>query len=162
MVSGSNNIINLDGGINISGDSGGHFIKGVQVTGNNSVNISGHSVMNTRQVLGTFSLISVADGGNVVFDESAVTDIQSSTRDFPNYFIGSVIIAMGSQSAIRNNGIVNTTDAQELMMANSGGRLSMPGRLILGQTLNHIVSLLEWRQGVMTRRQKMSPEEQSI
>ncbi|WP_273954246.1 hypothetical protein, partial [Escherichia coli] len=58
MVSGSNNIINLDGGINISGDSGGHFIKGVQVTGNNSVNISGHSVMNTRQVLGTFSLIS--------------------------------------------------------------------------------------------------------
>ncbi|MDR5988477.1 autotransporter adhesin BigA [Escherichia coli] len=129
MVSGSNNIINLDGGINISGDSGGHFIKGVQVTGNNSVNISGHSVMNTRQVLGTFSLISVADGGNVVFDESAVTDIQSSTRDFPNYFIGSVIIAMGSQSAIRNNGIVNTTDAQELMMANSGGQVVNAGEI---------------------------------
>ncbi|HDS7936149.1 TPA: autotransporter adhesin BigA [Escherichia coli] len=129
MVSGSNNIINLDGGINISGDSGGHFIKGVQVTGNNSVNISGHSVMNTRQVLGTFSLISVADGGNVVFDESAVTDIQGSTRDFPNYFIGSVIIAMGSQSAIRNNGIVNTTDAQELMMANSGGQVVNAGEI---------------------------------
>ncbi|MCV0751157.1 autotransporter adhesin BigA [Escherichia coli] len=129
MVSGSNNIINLDGGINISGDSGGHFIKGVQVTGNNSVNISGHSVMNTRQVLGTFSLISVADGGNVVFDESAVTDIQSLTRDFPNYFIGSVIIAMGSQSAIRNNGIVNTTDAQELMMANSGGQVVNAGEI---------------------------------
>lgn len=127
VVSGSNNIINLNGGINISGDSGGHTIEGVHVTGNNTVNISGHSVMNSRQVLGSLSLISVVDGGNVVFDESAVTDIQSSIRNFPTYFIGSIIIAKGNQSVIRNNGIINTTDAQELMMANSGHRLSMLG-----------------------------------
>ncbi len=81
VVLGTNNTINLDGGINISGDSGGHTIKGVQVTGNNTVNISGHSVMNTRQILGSFSLISVADGGNVIFDENAITEIQSSVRD---------------------------------------------------------------------------------
>ncbi|XBY06957.1 hypothetical protein ABR759_18570 [Escherichia coli] len=82
VVSGSNNIISLDGGINISGDSGGHVVKGVQVTGNNTVNISGHSVMNTRQVLGAFSLISVADGGNVVFDENAITEIQKFSEKY--------------------------------------------------------------------------------
>ncbi|HAL6343637.1 TPA: autotransporter outer membrane beta-barrel domain-containing protein [Escherichia coli] len=128
VVSGSNNIINLDGGINISGDSGGHVIKGVQVTGNNSVNISGHSVMNTRQVLGSFSLISVADGGNVVFDESAITEIQSSVRDTIYILPGSsLIVATGNQSVIQNKGIINTTDAQELMMVNSGAQVVNAG-----------------------------------
>ncbi|EPB6543182.1 autotransporter adhesin BigA [Escherichia coli] len=128
MVSGSNNIISLDGGINISGDSGGHAIKGVQVTGNNTVNISGHSVMNTRQVLGAFSLISVADGGNVVFDENAITDIQSSVRNtsyiFPD---SSLIVATGNQSVIQNKGIINTTNAQGLMMADSGAQVVNAG-----------------------------------
>ncbi|ENK6898061.1 autotransporter adhesin BigA [Escherichia albertii] len=128
VVSGSNNIINLDGGINISGDSGGHVIKGVQVTGNNSVNISGHSVMNTRQVLGSFSLISVADGGNVVFDENAITEIRSSVRNTDyTYYDSSLIVATGNQSVIQNKGIINTTDAQELMMANSGAQVVNSG-----------------------------------
>ncbi|END1883149.1 autotransporter adhesin BigA [Escherichia albertii] len=127
VVSGSNNIINLDGGINISGDSGGHAIKGVQVTGNNSVNISGHSVMNTRQVLGAFSLISVADGGNVVFDENAITEIQSSVRNTIYYYESSLIVATGNQSVIQNKGIINTTDAQELMMADSGAQVVNAG-----------------------------------
>ncbi|EJZ0949498.1 autotransporter adhesin BigA [Escherichia albertii] len=127
VVSGSNNIINLNGGINISGDSGGHAIKGVQVTGNNSVNISGHSVMNTRQVLGAFSLISVADGGNVVFDENAITEIQSSVRNTIYYYESSLIVATGNQSVIQNKGIINTTDAQELMMADSGAQVVNAG-----------------------------------
>ncbi|HAJ3524740.1 TPA: autotransporter domain-containing protein [Escherichia coli] len=129
VVSGSNNIISLDGGINISGDSGGHVIKGVQVTGNNTVNISGHSVMNTRQVLGAFSLISVADGGNVVFDENAITEIQSSVRNTtaPLFVDSSLIVATGNQSVIQNKGIINTTDAQGLMMANSGAQVVNAG-----------------------------------
>ncbi|HDJ8399956.1 TPA: autotransporter adhesin BigA [Escherichia coli] len=128
VVLGTNNTINLDGGINISGDSGGHTIKGVQVTGNNTVNISGHSVMNTRQILGSFSLISVADGGNVIFDENAITEIQSSVRDSDYlFFDASLIVATGNQSVIQNNGIINTTDAQELMMANSGAQVVNAG-----------------------------------
>ncbi|EOY8346793.1 autotransporter adhesin BigA [Escherichia albertii] len=129
VVSGSNNIISLDGGINISGDSGGHVVKGVQVTGNNTVNISGHSVMNTRQVLGAFSLISVADGGNVVFDENAITEIQSSVRNTtaPLFVDSSLIVAKGNQSVIQNKGIINTTDAQGLMMANSGAQVVNAG-----------------------------------
>ncbi|MCZ9150067.1 autotransporter outer membrane beta-barrel domain-containing protein [Escherichia albertii] len=128
VVSGSNNIINLDGGINITGDSGGHFINGVQVTGNNSVNIGGHSVMNTRQVMGAFSLISVADGGNVVFDENAITEIQSSVRNTESmFFDSSLIFATGNQSVIQNKGTINTTDAQGLMMADSGAQVVNAG-----------------------------------
>lgn len=129
VVSGSNNIINLDGGINISGDSGGHVINGVQVTGNNTVNISGHSVMNTRQVFGAFSLISVADGGNVVFDENAITEIQSSVRNTtaPLFVDSSLIVTTGNQSVIQNKGIINTTDAQGLMMADSGAQVVNAG-----------------------------------
>ncbi|WDB97814.1 autotransporter outer membrane beta-barrel domain-containing protein [Escherichia albertii] len=131
VVSGSNNIINLDGGINISGDSGGHVINGVQVTGNNTVNISGHSVMNTRQVFGAFSLISVADGGNVVFDENAITEIQSSVRNTtaPLFVDSSLIVTTGNQSVIQNKGIINTTDAQGLMMADSGAQVVNAGMI---------------------------------
>lgn len=163
MVSGSNNIISLDGGINISGDSGGHAIKGVQVTGNNTVNISGHSVMNTRQVLGAFSLISVADGGNVVFDENAITDIQSSVRNtsyiFPD---SSLIVATGNQSVIQNKGIINTTNAQGLMMADSGAQVVNAGVInIRPDAESHSFFAAMLARGDDSQA-KMSPEGQSI
>ncbi len=130
VVSGSNNTINIDGGINISGDSGAHVIKGAQVTGNNTVNISGHSTMDTRQIEGAFSLVVVSDGGSVVFGESSVADIQSSSRDKIEFFPGSsLIVATGSQSVIQNKGIINTTDAQDLMMANMEAQIVNSGTI---------------------------------
>ncbi|MCV5244285.1 hypothetical protein OFC58_27180, partial [Escherichia coli] len=81
VVSGTNNTINIDGGINVAGDSSAHIIDGISIIGDNTVNISGHSTMDIRQVVGAFTLVTVADGGNVIFDKNSVTDISSKVRD---------------------------------------------------------------------------------
>lgn len=124
-VTGENNTINLEGGINITGDSGGHSIKGVSVTGNNVMNISGHSQMNSRQVRGAFTLVSVADGGHAIFDENSVTDFDVRARDTNWYLDDALITATGIGSEIENHGIINTTDAQDLMMARAGAEIKI-------------------------------------
>ncbi|EOW6186535.1 autotransporter domain-containing protein [Escherichia coli] len=128
-VTGENNTINLEGGINITGDSGGHSIKGVSVTGNNVMNISGHSQMNSRQVRGAFTLVSVADGGHAIFDENSVTDFDVRARDTNWYLDDALITATGIGSEIENHGIINTTDAQDLMMARAGAEIKNTGTI---------------------------------
>ncbi|ENE3528734.1 autotransporter domain-containing protein [Escherichia coli] len=129
-ISGTNNTINLNGGINISGDSGAHYIEGISVTGDNKVNISGHSTMDSRQIQGGFVLVSVTDGGSVSFDENAVIDINSVARDTNNFYPNSAIfVAKGSDSIIENKGVINTTDSQELMRANAGAHIKNSGTI---------------------------------
>ncbi|HBE6258643.1 TPA: autotransporter adhesin BigA [Escherichia coli] len=128
IVSGEKNTVNIDGGINISGDSAAHVIDGVSVIGDNTVNISGHSTMDTRQELGAFTLVSVADGGKVIFDENAVTDISSKARETDFFFFERALIsAIGSQSSVENKGVINTMDSQDLMTANNGAHITNSG-----------------------------------
>ncbi|MEG2566793.1 MAG: hypothetical protein RSA84_11355, partial [Acinetobacter sp.] len=129
-VSGTDNTINLDGGINISGDSGGHLISGVSVTGDNTVNISGHSTMDSRQVNGSFSLVSVKESGKVIFEEDSVTDINTLARDTSYYVDNSaLIVATDAQSAVINKGTINSNDRQDLMMANNGALVENSGTI---------------------------------
>ncbi len=130
VVSGTNNTINIDGGINVAGDSSAHIIDGISIIGDNTVNISGHSTMDIRQVVGAFTLVTVADGGNVIFDKNSVTDISSKVRDTDYFFDNRALIsATGSQSGVENKGVINTLDSQDLMMANNGAHITNSGTI---------------------------------
>ncbi|EBP4525009.1 autotransporter domain-containing protein [Salmonella enterica] len=128
-VSGSGNTVNLSGGIAISGDTGGHYIEGVAVSGKNTVNVSGHSVVDTTSVSGAVSVASVSGGGTLIFTDDSTLDIAFTARDTNYYFMNAEINATDAGSRAENQGTINAGMGSDLMMAISGASVTNTGTI---------------------------------
>ncbi|ELE9878962.1 autotransporter domain-containing protein, partial [Salmonella enterica] len=128
-VSGSGNTVNLSGGISISGNTGGHTIEGVAVSGKNTVNVSGHSVVDTTSVSGAVSVASVSGGGTLIFTDDSTLDIAFTARDTSYYFMNAEINVTDAGSRAENQGTINTGMGSDLMMAISGASVTNTGTI---------------------------------
>ncbi|WP_421355150.1 autotransporter domain-containing protein [Pseudocitrobacter faecalis] len=129
IISGAGNTINLQGGINVSGVSGEETVTGIDVSGSNNVNVSGHSTVDASTLRGQVSLVSAYDGATVTLNTDSVIDVSGVLLNTNYYYTSAILLAKDAGTQINNYGAINATTSQELIKAQNGAAVTNFGTI---------------------------------
>ncbi|HFJ2894076.1 TPA: autotransporter adhesin BigA [Salmonella enterica] len=133
-VEGANNNIDITGGLNItavgSTDAYNSAIHAIDINGNSTVTLSGHSTANlTTMIGGDVMLAEVQNGGQLILDENSSVDIDMNYLSSFNYGTNALLVAAGAVSDIENQGTINNDGAAQLLMARNGAHVANSGSI---------------------------------
>ncbi len=132
-VTGDGNVVNINQGLNIdytvANNAAFTNVVGVDVTGNNTVNIGGSSVIDIVGFSGVVQLATVSDGGHIVLDDDATLDITYVDGGSNYYGNGSIIDASDSGTTIENKATINATDNVNVIGVSNGASLTNTGKI---------------------------------
>ncbi|EID8159140.1 autotransporter adhesin BigA [Salmonella enterica] len=126
-VEGDGNSVNLMGGLNIdyaeNADGLASNVLGITINGNSSVTLSGESTLNITTIPGgSVTLATVKNGGNLTLDQSSTINVNSTVLPADYYMTNALLIAMGQDSSINNQGTIVDNGAVSLLLTNSGAQ----------------------------------------
>ncbi|WP_428845120.1 autotransporter adhesin BigA [Citrobacter portucalensis] len=126
-VEGDGNSVNLMGGLNIdyaeNADGLASNVLGITINGNSSVTLSGESTLNITTIPGgSVTLATVKNGGNLTLDQSSTINVNSTVLPADYYMANALLIAMGQDSSINNQGTIVDNGAVSLLLTNSGAQ----------------------------------------
>ncbi|HFI9141337.1 TPA: autotransporter domain-containing protein [Escherichia coli] len=128
-VTGKGNTVNLQGGINVSGTGAEEVVTGVNVSGVNTVNVSGHSSVDASTLRGQVTLVAASDGATVTLNRDSVIDVTGNLINTQYIYPYAVLMANDSGTHIDNYGTINAATSQELMVARAGGTVTNFGTI---------------------------------
>ncbi|EEN7284263.1 autotransporter adhesin BigA [Salmonella enterica subsp. salamae] len=140
-VEGDDNNVTITDGLNItavgSNDAQNSAIHGIEINGNSSVTLSGHSTVDlTTMIGGDVMLAKVQNGGQLILDENSSLDIDMNYLSSWNYDYNSLLTASGTGSSIENNGTINNDGAAQLLAASNGAHVANSGEITSWTTDN--------------------------
>ncbi|HDC2124253.1 TPA: autotransporter adhesin BigA [Salmonella enterica] len=134
-VTGDGNVVNINNGLNINyvvdGSVDATHILAVNVVGDNTVNVDGHSMVDISGVSGDVQIASVSDGGHIVLQDDATLDIDYKSTDSFYFASTSMISATGSGSTVDNKATINATDNTNLLGASEGAIVRNAGKMTI-------------------------------
>ncbi len=134
-VIGDGNVVNINNGLNINyavdGSVDSTHILAVNVVGDNTANIDGHSVVDIGGVSGDVQIASVSDGGHIVLQDDAMLDITYKSTDSFYFSSASMISATGSGSSVDNKATINATDNTNILGASKGAVVRNAGKMAI-------------------------------
>ncbi len=133
-VSGSGNNVQVNGGVDLnttqSDVSESHLNTAINVTGDNTVSISGSSSVNMKNAQGTVVMLAnVADGGTLRLNADSILDITLSPVTSSRFNVYGIITATGNGSTIDNQGIINLSGNTTIATAYDGATISNSGTI---------------------------------
>ena len=161
-VKGDDNNVNITGGLNItatgSTDDENSAIHAINIDGNSTVTLSGHSSANlTTMIGGDVMLAKVQNGGQLILDENSSVDIDMNYLNSWYYDYNALLVASGIGSDIENKGTINDDGAAQLLMARDGAHVANSGK-ITAWTKDK-VNNSDTRAGIIIARDKGSVSE---
>ncbi|ECC3554136.1 autotransporter domain-containing protein [Salmonella enterica subsp. salamae] len=133
-VEGDDNNIDITGGLNItavgSTDDNSSAIHAIDIDGNSTVTLSGHSTANlTTMIGGDVMLAKVQNGGQLILDENASVDITMNYLSSDYYDYNSLLMASGEGSEIENKGVITTDGIAQLLASSKGAYVANSGEI---------------------------------
>ncbi|HCL5273103.1 TPA: autotransporter adhesin BigA [Salmonella enterica] len=133
-VEGDDNNVTITDGLNItavtSNDAQNSSIHAIDINGNSSVTLSGHSTVDlTTMIGGDVMLAEVQNGGQLILDENSSLDIDMNYLYSWYYDTNSLLTASGTDSSIENKGTINNDGAAQLLAARNGAYVANSGEI---------------------------------
>ncbi|EKA3751286.1 autotransporter adhesin BigA [Salmonella enterica] len=136
-VTGDDNDVEIDGGINITHsedplDGTSADITGISVSGNSTVTLNGHSTIDTNTVVGGHVVLArVNNGGSLILDDDSVVDVNVSYIPTGYYTYNALLMADGEGTSIENKGDITS---HGVYSADNGSEVSNSGDILVYAT----------------------------
>ncbi len=143
-VTGDDNDVEIDGGINIthsedpldgtSADITGISVS-VSVSGNSTVTLNGHSTIDTNTVVGGHVVLArVNNGGSLILGDDSVVDVNVSYIPTGYYTYNALLMADGEGTSIENKGDITSHGVYSVIRADNGSEVSNSGDILVYAT----------------------------
>ncbi|MGR2053946.1 autotransporter adhesin BigA [Salmonella enterica] len=131
-VTGDDNDVEIDGGINITHsedplDGTSADITGISVSGNSTVTLNGHSTIDTNTVVG-------GHGGSLILGDDSVVDVNVSYIPTGYYTYNALLMADGEGTSIENKGDITSHGVYSVIRADNGSEVSNSGDILVYAT----------------------------
>ncbi|EAT2575523.1 autotransporter domain-containing protein, partial [Salmonella enterica] len=139
-VTGDDNDVEIDGGINITHsedplDGTSADITGISVSGNSTVTLNGHSTIDTNTVVGGHVVLArVNNGGSLILDDDSVVDVNVSYIPTGYYTYNALLMADGEGTSIENKGDITSHGVYSVIRADNGSEVSNSGDILVYAT----------------------------
>lgn len=139
-VTGDDNDVEIDGGINITHsedpfDGTSADITGISVSGNSTVTLNGHSTIDTNTVVGGHVVLArVNNGGSLILGDDSVVDVNVSYIPTGYYTYNALLMADGEGTSIENKGDITSHGVYSVIRADNGAEVSNSGDIFVYAT----------------------------
>ncbi|EJZ4823129.1 autotransporter adhesin BigA [Salmonella enterica] len=139
-VTGDDNDVEIDGGINITHsedplDGTSADITGISVSGNSTVTLNGHSTIDTNTVVGGHVVLArVNNGGSLILGDDSVVDVNVSYIPTGYYTYNALLMADGEGTSIENKGDITSHGVYSVIRADNGAEVSNSGDILVYAT----------------------------
>ncbi|HAK2007834.1 TPA: autotransporter adhesin BigA [Salmonella enterica] len=139
-VTGDDNDVEIDGGINITHsedplDGTSADITGISVSGNSTVTLNGHSTIDTNTVVGGHVVLArVNNGGSLILGDDSVVDVNVSYIPTGYYTYNALLMADGEGTSIENKGDITSHGVYSVIRADNGSEVSNSGDILVYAT----------------------------
>lgn len=139
-VTGDDNDVEIDGGINITHsedpfDGTSADITGISVSGNSTVTLNGHSTIDTNTVVGGHVVLArVNNGGPLILGDDSVVDVNVSYIPTGYYTYNALLMADGEGTSIENKGDITSHGVYSVIRADNGAEVSNSGDILVYAT----------------------------
>ncbi|ECS7144959.1 autotransporter adhesin BigA [Salmonella enterica subsp. enterica serovar Dublin] len=141
-VTGDDNDVEIDGGINIThsedpldGTSADITGISVSVSGNSTVTLNGHSTIDTNTVVGGHVVLArVNNGGSLILGDDSVVDVNVSYIPTGYYTYNALLMADGEGTSIENKGDITSHGVYSVIRADNGSEVSNSGDILVYAT----------------------------
>ncbi|HFE7554496.1 TPA: autotransporter adhesin BigA [Salmonella enterica subsp. enterica serovar Newport] len=140
-VTGDDNDVEIDGGINITHsedplDGTSADITGISVSGNSTVTLNGHSTIDTNTVVGGGHVVlaRVNNGGSLILGDDSVVDVNVSYIPTGYYTYNALLMADGEGTSIENKGDITSHGVYSVIRADNGSEVSNSGDILVYAT----------------------------
>ncbi|MFV9700115.1 autotransporter adhesin BigA [Salmonella enterica] len=139
-VTGDDNDVEIDGGINITHsedpfDGTSADITGISVSGNSTVTLNGHSTIDTNTVVGGHVVLArVNNGGSLILGDDSVVDVNVSYIPTGYYTYNALLRADGEGTSIENKGDITSHGVYSVIRADNGAEVSNSGDILVYAT----------------------------
>ncbi|ELD3616703.1 autotransporter adhesin BigA [Salmonella enterica] len=139
-VTGDDNDVEIDGGINITHsedplDRTSADITGISVSGNSTVTLNGHSTIDTNTVVGGHVVLArVNNGGSLILGDDSVVDVNVSYIPTGYYTYNALLMADGEGTSIENKGDITSHGVYSVIRADNGSEVSNSGDILVYAT----------------------------
>ncbi|WP_430537068.1 autotransporter adhesin BigA [Salmonella enterica] len=139
-VTGDDNDVEIDGGINITHsedpfDGTSADITGISVSGNSTVTLNGHSTIDTNTVVGGHVVLArVNNGGSLILGDDSVVDVNISYIPTGYYTYNALLMADGEGTSIENKGDITSHGVYSVIRADNGAEVSNSGDIFVYAT----------------------------
>ncbi|EBS2229078.1 autotransporter adhesin BigA [Salmonella enterica subsp. enterica serovar Middlesbrough] len=139
-VTGDDNDVEIDGGINITHsedplDGTSADITGISVSGNSTVTLNGHSTIDTNTLVGGHVVLArVNNGGSLILGDDSVVDVNVSYIPTGFYTYNALLMADGEGTSIENKGYITSHGVYSVIRADNGAKVSNSGDILVYAT----------------------------
>ena len=149
-ITGDGNNVDLMGGVNIDQSAVpgmySSLVTGININGDSNVTLGGHSQLKIKDISGGSTvLVNLANGGEVIFNDTSVVDIQYNFIDSQYFSLNAIMAAGGTNSSIENQGAINMSGITTLMRASNGASVKNSGdiKATTNTTKYYMIATLE-------------------
>ncbi|HAK8461772.1 TPA: autotransporter adhesin BigA [Salmonella enterica] len=139
-VTGDDNDVEIDGGINITHsedplDRTSADITGISVSGNSTVTLNGHSTIDTNTIVGGHVVLArVNNGGSLILGDDSVVDVNVSYIPTNLFTYNALLMADGEGTSIENKGDITSHGVYSIIRADNGAEVSNSGDILVYAT----------------------------
>lgn len=139
-VTGDDNDVEIDGGINITHsedprDGTSSDVTGISVSGNSTVTLNGHSTIDTNTLVGGHVVLArVNNGGSLILDDGSVVDVNVSYIPTGFFTYNALLMADGEGTSIENKGDITSHGVYSVIRADNGAEVSNSGDILVYAT----------------------------
>ncbi|OHH82387.1 cell surface protein [Salmonella enterica] len=139
-VTGDDNDVEIDGGINITHsedprDGTSSDVTGISVSGNSTVTLNGHSTIDTNTLVGGHVVLArVNNGGSLILDDGSVVDVNVSYIPTGFFTYNALLMADGEGTSIENKGDITSHGVYSVIRADNGAKVSNSGDILVYAT----------------------------
>ncbi|HAK2162093.1 TPA: autotransporter adhesin BigA [Salmonella enterica] len=139
-VTGDDNDVEIDGGINITHsedplDRTSADITGISVSGNSTVTLNGHSTIDTNTIVGGHVVLArVNNGGSLILGDDSVVDVNVSYIPTNLFTYNALLMADGEGTSIENKGDITSHGVYSIIRADNGAEVRNSGDILVYAT----------------------------
>ncbi|HCM1975427.1 TPA: autotransporter adhesin BigA [Salmonella enterica subsp. houtenae serovar 47:z36:-] len=139
-VTGDDNDVEIDGGINITHsedplDRTSADITGISVSGNSTVTLNGHSTIDTNTIVGGHVVLArVNNGGSLILGDDSVVDVNVSYIPTTLFTYNALLMADGEGISIENKGDITSHGVYSIIRSDNGAEVSNSGDILVYAT----------------------------